>query len=190
MRRTVVAILALLISLVGLLRMGFDTDILAMLPGDVPEVHGLTSYRDVLERGGALIVTLECGEDDAGLLSDEAESLSRHLKDAGVVGEARWRPVFEEDPQGLGELIAYLWMNGDSGEWDRLLADLEEGRSKAGLEKSMQRLGAEMDFAAMQMGARDPFGFFRHPTLEVFQSEDAGDSGYESDDGRMQLVSR
>lgn len=188
MRKVVIAVLLLLVSLAGLLRMGFDTDILAMLPDEVPEVHGLKSYRDVLERGGALIITLECGDEDAGLLADEAQSLSGHLKKEGVVGEARWRPVFEEDPEGLGELVAYLWINGDAQEWDRLLGRLEEGQSKLEMEKSLSRLGTVMDVSAMQMGSRDPLGFFQHSALGVFASSDTEDGGYESSDGMMHLV--
>lgn len=187
-RKTIFAAALLIVSLAGLLRLGFDTDILAMLPADVPEVRGLKSHRDVLERGGALIVTLECGEEDAGLLPDEARSLSGHLKNAGVAGEARWRPVFEEDPGGLAELVAYLWLNGDTVEWQRLLESMAPGKSRQALESSVNRLGTQMDMAAMQMGARDPLGFFNHAAMQVFEGSESEDGGYESGDGMMHLV--
>lgn len=188
MRKIIVVVLLTLVSVVGLLRLGFDTDILGMLPDEVPEVHGLKAHRDVLERGGALIITLQCGEDDAGLLEDEAESLAGHLKAKGVVGEARWRPVFEEDPDGLGELIAYLWINGNEKEWDELIDGLAESKSKARLKQSIDRLGTVMDMSEMQLSARDPFNFFRHSSAKIFESSESEDGGYASGDGRMHLV--
>lgn len=180
--------LLLLISVAGLLRLGFDTDILAMLPGEVPEVKGVRAHRDVLERGGALIIVMECGEDDAGFLGEEAESLSKHLREGGLVSEARWRPVFEEDLDGLGELIAYLWINGDEGEWETMLGVLGEGSSRRRLERALNRLGTAMDVSAMQLSARDPFGFCEHPAASLFGGNEAEDGGYESSDGRLQLV--
>ncbi|MFK7909317.1 MAG: MMPL family transporter [Akkermansiaceae bacterium] len=188
MRKIIIALALLLVSLAGLLRMGFDTDILAMLPDEEPEVYGLKSYRDVLERGGALIITMECNDEDAGLLVDEADSLSKHLKKSGIVSEARCRPVFEEDTQGLGELIAYVWINGDPSEWDRLLRNFESGKSKETLEQSIERLGTEMDVAAMQLGSRDPLGFFRHSAMGVFRGNDSEGGGYESGNGMLHLV--
>jgi predicted RND superfamily exporter protein len=187
-RKVVIVALLVFVSIGGLLRLGFDTDILAMLPAEVSEVHGLKVHRDVLERGGALIITMECGEEDAGLLADEAESLSGYLKKEGIVGEARWRPVFEEDPDGLGELMAYLWINGDEAQWDALIAGLEEGQSQAKLELALQHLGTVMDVSAMQLSARDPFGFLGHDSARIFDSSESEDGGYEGSDGRMQLV--
>ncbi|MCP5537814.1 MAG: MMPL family transporter [Akkermansiaceae bacterium] len=188
MRKIIVVILLTLVSVVGLVRLGFDTDILVMLPEEVPEVHGLKAHRDILERGGALIITLECGEEDAGLLEDEAMSLAGYLKEKGIVSEARWRPVFEEDPDGLGELIAYLWLNGDQRQWDDLIRGLGEGESKPRLEQALKRLGTVMDMSAMQLSARDPFDFFSHDSARVFEDSESEDGGYASNDGRMHLV--
>lgn len=188
MRKIVIVVLLVFVSLAGLLRLGFNTDILAMLPAEVPEVHGLKVHRDVLERGGALIISMECGEEDAGLLDDEAEALSRYLKQSAVVSEARWRPVFEEDPDGLGELMAYLWLNGDESQWDALIASLKEGRSRAKLKQALQRLGTVMDVPSMQLSARDPFGFLGHDSARIFERSESGDGGYESSDGRMHLI--
>ncbi len=188
MRKIVIVVLLVFVSLAGLLRLGFDTDILAMLPAEVPEVHGLKVHRDVLERGGALIISMECGEEDAGLLDDEADSLSRYLRQSAVVSEARWRPVFEEDPDGLGELMAYLWLNGDESQWNALIASLAEGQSKAKLKQALQRLGTVMDVSSMQLSARDPFGFLGHDSARVFERSGSEDGGYQSSDGRMHLM--
>ncbi|MBT8044532.1 MAG: MMPL family transporter, partial [Verrucomicrobiae bacterium] len=187
-RKIIVVILITLVSVVGLLRLGFDTDILAMLPQEVPEVHGLKAQRDVLERGGALIITLECGEDGAGLLEEEAQSLAAHLKDTAVAGEARWRPVFEEDPDGLGELLAYLWLNGDQQQWEQLIDGLGQGKSRVRLEQALNRLGTVMDMSSMQLSARDPFGFFDHDSASIFEGSESEDGGYASSDGRMHLI--
>ena len=187
-RKIILVTLLSIVSIVGVMRLGFDTDILGMLPEEVPEVHGLKAQRDVLERGGALIITLECGEDDAGLLEDEAESLADFLKKTGVVGEVRWRPVFEDDPDGLGELMAYLWINGDSKSWDSLISSLEVGKSKEHFQKAIRRLGTVMDMSDMQLASRDPLGFFNHDSARIFKSCESEDGGYGSEDGMMQLV--
>ena len=56
-----VLVAAILLATAGLLRLRFDTDILSMMPGDLPEVKGLKAFHDAFSRNDELIVVIEGG---------------------------------------------------------------------------------------------------------------------------------
>ena len=109
----IVLVVAILCASFGLTRLRFDTDILSMLPGDLPEVKGLKAFHEAFSRDDELILVIEGSEQDAGSLSEAAESLGKQLATDGVAKQTRWKPRWNQEPQGIAELLAYLWLNGD-----------------------------------------------------------------------------
>ena len=83
-----ILVAAILFASFGLTRLRFDTDILSMLPGELPEVKGLKAFHEAFSRNDELILVIEGGEDDAGTLSEAAESLGKTLEQTAV-GETR-----------------------------------------------------------------------------------------------------
>jgi uncharacterized protein len=175
----------------GLARLRFNPDVLGMLPPDLPEVQGLKAFHDHFARQNELLLLIEGGEADEGSLGVAAESLAASLEESGLARRARWRPQWEDENAGLAELLAYLWLNGPAdiaaNQTSRFSGPA--ARAEEELAESLARVATAMEGEDMMMRANDPFGFLRHPSLEVLRAtaEDGG-GGFESADGRAHLV--
>jgi predicted exporter len=178
-------------AVAGLFRLRFDPDVLGMLPGEMPEVRGLQAFHEGFARKDELILLIEGALDDEGALPLAAESLSAALEESGTVRRARWHPKWEDAGSGLAELLAYLWLNGSpavaSAQSDRFAG--AGSQPEAALSEALARVATAMEGEDMVMRANDPFGFLRHPSLEVIRSiAETGATGFESDDGRTHLI--
>lgn len=184
----VVLVAAILLATWGLTRLRFDTDILSMLPPDLPEVKGLKAFHEAFSRDDELVLLIEGGAADEGSMAAAAESLGIHLMAAGVVREARWKPRWNEEPEGIAELLAYLWLNGDSAITAAQAARLAPENSKESLNSALEAVGTAMEGTAMVMQAHDPFGFLQHPALALLMAGGQGGEAFESPDGRSHLL--
>jgi len=182
-------VLGIVFSALGLFRLRFDTDILSMLPGELPEVKGLKAFQQSFAREDELVMLIEGGEQDEGTLSTAAESLSKQLERDGVAKRARWQPRWKDDPQGLSELLAYLWLNGDPTAAKYLTEKLSPGKSVETVRSAMARVATSMEGRDMVMQAHDPFGFLEQPAVQALASSmEQGSEAFESADGRAHLV--
>ncbi len=190
-RAGVMALLGMgvLAAAVGLGRLKFDPDVLSMLPPDLPEVQGLRAFQDAFAEEGELVVLLEGSAEDAGLLGEEAASLATALEGAGVAAKARWQPQWSEEGEGLGELLAYLWINGPHEPAAEMAERFTGGRAEGELAAAVDRVATAMEGEDLLMRAHDPFGFLEHPsvTLMTDAAAEAG-GGFESADGRGHLL--
>ncbi len=184
-----ILVAAILFATFGLTRLRFDTDILSMLPGELPEVKGLKAYHDAFSRDDELILVIEGGEEDVGALSAAAESLGKSLEQQNLVKQARWKPRWNEDPEGIAELLAYVWLNGDPAVTRALAERLSPANSEATVKASLARVATSMEGMDMVMLANDPFGFLNHPVVQSLMgsSGQAGEA-FESGDGRSHLL--
>lgn len=184
-----VLVAAILLATAGLLRLRFDTDILSMMPGDLPEVKGLKAFHEAFSRNDEVIVVIEGGEEDAGLLGEAAASLGKLLEERNLAKRARWRPMWNENPQGIAELLGYLWLNGDPEATKVLTEQLSPSRSEASLKESLSKVATSMEGADLVMNAHDPFGFLAHPAVEsLMKSSGQGGEAFESADGKTHLL--
>ena len=180
---------AILVATSGVLRLRFDTDILSMMPGDLPEVKGLKAFHEAFSRNDELMMVIEGGEADAGSLSAAAESLGKALEDQHLVKSARWKPIWNEEPDGIAELLAYLWLNGDPAAVRAQVERLSPARSEATLKESLAKVATSMEGPDMVMAAHDPFGFLVHPAVETLMATSGqGGEAFESEDGRTHLL--
>ena len=186
---SIVLVVAILCASFGLTRLRFDTDILSMLPGDLPEVKGLKAFHEAFSRDDELILVIEGGEQDAGGLSEAAESLGKRLATDGVAKQTRWKPRWNQEPQGIAELLAYLWLNGDPSVTAAQAVRLAPGTSATTVSESLARVATSAEGLEMVMLAHDPFGFLRHPAITaLMDSSGGGGEAFESADGRTQLL--
>ena len=184
-----ILVAAILFASFGLTRLRFDTDILSMLPAELPEVKGLKAFHDAFSRNDELIVVIEGGEQDAGTLSGAAESLGKQLEVGGLVKHARWKPRWNEEPQGIAELLAYLWLNGDPTVTQAQTNRLAPSNSAATVKDSLAKVATSMEGLDMVMLAHDPFGFLNHPAVTtLMNSSGQGGEAFESQDGRTHLL--
>jgi uncharacterized protein len=185
----------LLVSIVaaasGLLRLRFDTDILSMLPGELPEVKGLKAYQQAFSRQDEAVLLVQRQDSTARPVDEAAKSLCLALEKAGAVKKARWQPRWTEDPKGLSELLAYLWLNGDPAQTAALADSLKPGKSQETLQGALESLATSMSGQEIAMQAHDPFGFLNHPAIAQLMSSGSGEKGgatFTSPDGSAHLV--
>ncbi|MCU0795682.1 MAG: MMPL family transporter [Akkermansiaceae bacterium] len=181
--------LIVLVAAFGLSRTHFNTDVLSVLPGEMPEVRGLRAFQEVFARDEEMVLLLE-SPDDSHDLAEEAGELAAKLEQAGVASQVKWRPRWTEEPEGLGELFAWLWLNGDPQDMAELEASLAEGRVEEKLAAAMERIATSLDGGEMAISSHDPLGFLNHPALRrLFESaSEGGSDGFTSADGRAQLI--
>lgn len=185
----IILCLAILFASLGLTRLRFDTDILSMLPGELPEVKGLKAFHEAFSRNDEVILVIEGGEEDVGTLADAAESLGTVLLEQKAVKTARWKPRWNEEPQGIAELLGYLWLNGDPESVKAQAARLAPRTSEKTLQESLAKVATSMEGMDMVMVAHDPFGFLDHPAVAtLMNSSGGGGEAFESEDGRTQLL--
>ncbi|MES2924900.1 MAG: MMPL family transporter [Verrucomicrobiota bacterium] len=184
-----ILVAAILFASFGLTRLRFDTDILSMLPAGLPEVKGLKAFHEAFSRNDELILVIEGGEQDAGTLSEAAESLGEKLEADGLVKHARWKPRWNEEPEGIAELLAYLWLNGDPAVTRAQADTLAPANSPATVRDSLAKVATSMEGLDMVMLAHDPFGFLNHPAVNaLMNSSGLGGEAFESEDGRTHLL--
>ena len=184
----IILVVSILAASSGLLRLRFDTDILSMMPADLPEVKGLKAFHQAFSRDNELIMLIEGGEADEGSMPSAAESLAKHLKADGVVKRARWKPRWSDEPEGIAELLAYLWLNGDPAATRVQAERLSPATSNATVKGSLEKIGTAMEGLSMVMQAHDPFGFLDHPAITALTSSEQGGEAFESPDGRSHLL--
>lgn len=184
-----ILVAAILCASFGLTRLRFDTDILSMLPAGLPEVKGLKAFHEAFSRNDELILVIQGGEQDAGSLSAAAESLGKSLEQQGLVKSARWKPRWNEEPEGIAELLAYLWLNGDPAATRAQADRLSPANSAATVRESLARVATSMEGPDMVMLAHDPFGFLKHPAVSaLMESSGHGGESFESEDGKNHLL--
>jgi len=184
----ILLVVSILAATAGLMRLRFDTDILSMLPGNLPEVKGLKVFHEAFSRNNELVMLIEGGEEDEGLLGEAAKSLGEHLEEKGVARRARWQPLWMSEPEGLSELLAYLWLNGDPAAAEAQAVKLSPENSQAAVKASLDDIATAMEGMDMVMKSHDPFGFLRHPSVAALTSSGEGGEAFESADGRAHLL--
>ncbi|GAA5478890.1 MMPL family transporter [Haloferula helveola] len=182
-------LLLALIGAAGLGRIRFETDPLAVLPDAMPEVSGLQAFQRVFSKKGELIVLLEADDEMAGMLPDRAAELGELLKDSGASDSVRWQPRWRDSPEGMAELFAWLWLNGEPEELETLAGRLSEKEIAGSMEDAMERVATALDGMDIVQSAHDPFGFLDHSALRsFFAASEGGGEGFESADGMAQLI--
>jgi len=185
----------ILLAATGLTRLRFDTNILSMLPRDMPEVRGLDDFMKVFDRDDEAVLVIQDVSGEDRPLAAAAESLSKALEEDHVVREARWKPRLSlnsdnpDDGRQAAEILAYLWMNADPAEVKAFAARLAPGQSEATLKEAIEHISTADLGPDMVMQAHDPFGFLQHPAIASFV-ENMGSSGggFLSPDGTAHLV--
>lgn len=185
--RWLLVILGVLVLLAagGLGRIRFETDPLAVLPSDLPEVAGLKAYQDGFSRDEELVILIE-GDGDLGA---RAQELAAMLSESGLGSQVRWQPRWRDDPAGMAELFAWLWLHAESEELQALLNRLAPEALDDTLGDALERVATSVDGGAMMMSAHDPLGLLDHSSLEAFfEAAGEGGDGFASDDGRTHLL--
>ena len=144
------ALLALAIS-----RIGFDAEVLNLLPDDVPAIRGLKQYQKHFGNARQLLVSIKAA--NAEKAAQSAESFARALStETNLVRSVIWQPPWLERPGDAAELAAYFWLNGSPDEFASLVTRLQNPVEV--LENARARLATSMSPMEIATLSYDPYG--------------------------------
>ena len=187
MRRSIQSYLifgvVLLISISGLNRLSFATDVLEILPDGIPEVEALQVFREYFDDDHRVILLLK--HDDEIFEEDVAE-LADHLKRSLPEARIQYQTRFDDDPEGFAKSLARLWADSDPIQVEGFTNRLRDpAKLQTLLVEAKDKIALSLDQGEATMAAYDPLGFLTHPTMTQLQ-ENSFD--YQSDDGRFWLL--
>lgn len=171
------------ISIPGLLRLKFATDILGVLPKGIPEVEALQVLREHFDDDQQVIVLLKHEEE---VLEEDAADLTRHLRKKLPHARTEYRSRFEDDPDGFARSLARMWADADDSEVDQFTAKLTNETALIDLLKeSKSKIELSIDQKEATMAAYDPLDFLNHPAMrDLLENE----FSYQSDDGKYWIL--
>lgn len=186
--RLAIAAVWLILLVAGLSRLRLDTQVLNLLPPEIPSVRGLKLYEEHFANASELIITLQGAE--AATLERAARDLALKLRShSNIVASAVGSPPWLESPQGSAELIAYLWLNQPPEKVCELSARLEPAAAAAELERTKEQLATTMSPEALAKLSYDPFRLLEVPGADSgLLSAGQGDELFASPDGTFRLL--
>lgn len=177
------ALFALLLLIVGLLRLQFSADIFGLLPADLPVIKALADYQKGFKREQEIQLLLTAPQRRQA--ESAAADLASSLKQQGLVAEAIWQNPAEQNTEVLAELLALQWINLPTEKMQALAESLQADRALATLQQRLEDSYQAMDPFEAAMGLSDPFG------LAELSSQDSLENSSNlvaSDDGRMRVL--
>ncbi len=180
-----VAGVVLVILIAGLARLRFDTDVLTLLPADLPAVRALLLHQRYFASSGELFVTVRGEDPDA--VEESCRSLADRIRDSrGLARWVIWMPPWEEHPDLAAELVAAAWLNADFAAVDGLVGRLGPERLPAELEAKRHQLATSFSPIGIAQTGYDPLGLLQVPGMP---GEKTGSGPrFASDDGRFRIV--
>lgn len=175
-------LLLLVPVIIGLSRVQFDTEVLNLLPDDVPEVAGLKLYQRNFTDNRELLITVRSAE--AAVTDEAARVIGEHLRArTNLATRVVWQPPWQEHPEQLAELVACLWLNQPPenvadltnrlapDRLDEVLADTREELTTSFSPMALGRLGYD-PLGLTRLPGQDALGLATGETSDWFTSAD------------------
>ncbi len=182
-----VVVLALLAC--GLARLHFDTEVLDLLPPNLPSVEGLKLYQRYFTNARELLVTIQAP--DADTAETAAKSIAAALRQRPDLADSvLWQPPWMETPGLAGEMTGYLWYNQPPQVFTQQADALAPPRLQAQLQATSEAIATTASPADMERLGHDPYQFTQLPgslrglMLESGASPDA----FEGSEGSFRVV--
>lgn len=143
--------------LIGLSRLRFDTEVLNLLPNDIPAVEGLKLYHKHFANNREVIITVTAHTPDDAEAA--ARAIAERLKSAtNLVSQAVWQPPWMDRPSQTAEFIAWLWLSQPTNEVAQLVSRLNPTNAAATLNQTRERLATSLSPLDLARLSHDPFG--------------------------------
>ena len=175
--------IVLIISITGIRRLSFATDILEILPSGIPEVEALQIFREYFDDDNRVILLLKHDEE---IFEEDVVELAERLKESLPEARVQYRARFEDDPESFAMSLARLWADSDPAEVEKFADRLNDpAEIRALLAETKDKIALSLDQGEAMMAAYDPLGFLNHPAVTQLQGNGFD---YQSEDGRLWLV--
>lgn len=180
--------LGLLVLLVpGLARLRFDTDVLNLLPPELPVVRGLQLQQRHFDFHTELLITVNAPE--AGVAELAARFVAETLRaESNLVAAAHGQPPWLENPAAAAELVAWFWINQPPETFQALASRLTPERLAEHLQTVRENLAISMSPVEIGRLSHDPLGLSALPGGEAFPSPDRAGEWFASRDGSFRVV--
>lgn len=180
-------LLALTLAFTGCSRLQLETDILATLPGELPEVRALRLLRDGFAGGSDLLIALEA--EDEAVSEEAAAGLAERLqKRADLVKEIRWAQPMEQQAQSGAALLAWALQNADPDKLKAVQNRLEGPAVDARLQSALQTVAGSLDAMQVQRASYDPLGLLEGLDTAAMSTLEGSLFGLVSEDGAFRLL--
>ncbi len=176
--------IVLAISVMGLMRLRFETGILEVLPKHLPSVEALRVSQEHFDNDQQVALLLESPDEE--IFEEDVAELAAVLEENLAPAKVVYRSEIEEDPDAFGDALAEIWRYAppeDVAILEKRL--LDEDSLKARLEEVKDQIRQSFDQEKSTMAAYDPAGFLRHPA--ILQLIESGLS-FQSEDGKSHLL--
>ena len=181
-------LLALLpLVVIGLMRLRMEADILATLPGDVPEVRALKWLRDGFAGGNDLLIALEASDADSAAAATRA--LAEQLqKRSELVKEVRWAQPMEQQGRDGAALLGWALQNADPVKFGALKTRLDGNGAAAQLQRAVEIMASSPDGEQVQRVSYDPLGLMDCLDTSAMSALGGSLFGLISDDGKFRVL--
>ena len=173
----------------GLTRLHFDAEVFDLLPENLGAVEGLKLYQSYFADARELIITVEAGK------AEQAEATARTLAETlrlqtNLVATVTWEAPWQEHPEQLAELLAYLWLNQPPAVFGDLTNRLAPDKLPSVLANTREELASSLSPDQIARLSYDPFGLTQLPDSLVgaAPSFGQGQNSFSSADGSFRII--
>ena len=183
-RLIIILLLVIGISIPGLMRLRFETNILEVLPKDLGCVEALKVSQEHFGIDQQVVVMLQSEQEEVD--EEDVAKLAAHLREKLPGSKVLYKSELEEDPAAFGKALAEIWRYAPPADVRLMSSHLLDKESLAShIEKVMAEIRGSFDQEKSTMAAYDPLGFLGHPVIRGFI--DSGMS-FQSDDGKSRIL--
>lgn len=187
-RRRVAFIVGLLlvigISIAGLMRLRFETDILEVLPKNLPSVKALKVSQEHFDNDQQVALLLRSESDE--IYEEDVAELVKTLREKLAPAKILYKPELEENPETFGSALAGIWRFAPPEVVQEMKARLlDKEKLQAHLASVKDEIRASFDQEKATMAAYDPLGFLGHPAIRQFMDSALS---FQSDDGKSWII--
>jgi len=180
----VLGIVVLLVA--GLTRLQLDADIFNLLPRDSRMVRSLQLYQQDFGSSNELVLLLRT--EDAASTTAAAERLAQALQESSLAARVIWRNPFRGNPEELGELLAYLWLNQPAEAFAALADRFTDERMPTLLDQTLERMAVSFQPLEVARLSMDPFELGAVAGQANMPIPSGGDDPFASSDGTARIL--
>jgi len=181
--RIILFIFFILVTIIGIQRLRFDTSLTSVLPTEVAQVQAVQSFNQYFQDDQHVVIWLQAKEDK--VYPDDAADLAGFLMDV-LPCEVTYSPDFDQDVAQYAREVAKVWALSDrsvvTGFTEPLL-NVEVLRNQ--FREVRENVRSSFETGKAIQYSYDPIGFLRHPSLEKLAQTEYS---FESDDGKSRFL--
>jgi uncharacterized protein len=178
-------LLLVLISLGGLFRLKFDTQLSSLFPQNIKESRGLGMFLKHFAHEGELVIMLDQGQKEDLFVASEAVE-KKLLTRPDIIAKVIARPPWEDKPQDMVDFFAFSLLNLPAAKLAKLNDSLSEPKLSGTLQTSLESLADSLTMEENAAGY-DPLGLAKL-VMEERGKGLGGFDGFASKDGSIRLM--